>query len=311
MKNPFFSVVIPLYNRENRITQALESLRKQSYQDFEVIIVDDYSTDNSYSKACDFPIQNKVVLKNEKNRERSYTRNRGIDIARGKFICFLDSDDYHLDNHLSELHNFIKKHNEKKAFYYSNACNESDNGLRSDRLYVKLENQNIFSYLLYHTINPQRWAVHSEIIKNCQFDNDIPICEDLDLSLRIASKNHDFIHLNKVTTVYVLANDSFTQSDPKKNEREYRAYKKIFSRKELKNRLPRKDKNRLISRCHFFFSIKAYEQKKYLKQVKHAVISFFFFPSGYNGKTNKILFVQLIYGIPFIGNYISKAVKLI
>ena len=67
MKNPFFSVVIPLYNRENRITQALESLRKQSYQDFEVIIVDDYSTDNSYSKACDFPIQNKVVLKNEKN----------------------------------------------------------------------------------------------------------------------------------------------------------------------------------------------------------------------------------------------------
>lgn len=309
MKPPYFSVIIPVYNREKRLTRALESLKNQSFQDFEVIIIDDCSTDNSFSVANSFPMKNKIVLKNEINKERSYTRNKGVKYSKGKFVCFLDSDDYHLENHLMELYNFINNCKEKKAFYFSNACNESESGIRSDRLNVKLEKQNIYSYLLYHTINPQRWVVHSEIIKTCQFDNDIPICEDLDVTLRIASKNYEFIHYNKVTTVYVLAEDSFTQSDPKKNEREYESYKKIFKKKELLNKLPRRDKNRLLSRCHFFFSIKAYQQEKFFNQVKHTVISFTLFPSGYNGKTNKILFVQLIYGIPIIGHYISKCIK--
>ena len=97
--SPFFSVIIPVYNRAKRLPYVLQSLKEQTFQDFEVIVVDDCSTDNSLEVAQRFDMPNMRVLHNEQNRERCYTRNRGIEEARGKYICFLDSDDYHLPNH--------------------------------------------------------------------------------------------------------------------------------------------------------------------------------------------------------------------
>ena len=87
----FFSVIIPVYNRAHRLPYVLESLKKQTFQDFETIIIDDASTDASYQVAVDYDIPNKVVLKNGKNSERCISRNRGIEVARGQYICFIDS----------------------------------------------------------------------------------------------------------------------------------------------------------------------------------------------------------------------------
>jgi glycosyltransferase involved in cell wall biosynthesis len=104
--HPFFSVVIPLYNKEKYIKETLQSVRNQSFQDFEIIVIDDGSTDNS----CDIvksKNDSRVRLIRQDNGGPSKARNRGIKEAKGKYISFLDADDAWLPDKLerqNELH---------------------------------------------------------------------------------------------------------------------------------------------------------------------------------------------------------------
>ncbi|MGE5943654.1 MAG: glycosyltransferase family 2 protein, partial [Flavobacteriales bacterium] len=138
---PFFSVVIPLYNKEKYIEDTLNSVLNQSFQDFEIIIVDDGSTDDSYKVASRFQSE-KIKLLKQDNQGVSIARNKGIDYATSNYIALLDADDLWHNNHLQELKNLIEKfpnvgffctnyeilHNEnfnKKAnfnFDYENDC---------------------------------------------------------------------------------------------------------------------------------------------------------------------------------------------
>ena len=94
---PKFSVIIPCYNASSVIRRGLEALNNQTNKDFEVVIVDDCSTDNSIDviKACqdDFSITIKL-LRNGNNSGPGISRNNGIKAAQGEYLCFLDADDY-------------------------------------------------------------------------------------------------------------------------------------------------------------------------------------------------------------------------
>ena len=90
------SVIIPVYNVENYLHVCLNSVLKQTYQDFEIICIDDASTDSSleilkYFEKKDSRIK---VLKNDSNKGQGYSRNRGLELAQGKYISFLDGDDW-------------------------------------------------------------------------------------------------------------------------------------------------------------------------------------------------------------------------
>jgi len=98
----FFSVVIPLYNKEKYIEDTLKSVLNQSFQDFEIIIVDDGSTDDSYKMAASFKSEKIKSLKQE-NQGVSIARNNGIDYATSNYIALLDADDLWHNNHLIEL----------------------------------------------------------------------------------------------------------------------------------------------------------------------------------------------------------------
>jgi glycosyltransferase involved in cell wall biosynthesis len=114
---PFFSVIVPVFNREKYLKKALDSLLTQTYQNFETIIVDDASTDSSLKIAEIHPIGNKHIIANKTNSERCISRNKGINASQGKYICFLDSDDYHMPEHLELLHSFILEKGEPEAFF--------------------------------------------------------------------------------------------------------------------------------------------------------------------------------------------------
>lgn len=110
-----FSIIIPLYNKEDYIIDTLNSLIKQSYRKFEIIIIDDYSEDDSYSKVCEFISENKeltiILERNEKNRGVSYSRNKGIEMSKGNFFIFLDADDIFTEsNFLHIISSYIKKY---------------------------------------------------------------------------------------------------------------------------------------------------------------------------------------------------------
>ena len=108
-KNPEISIVMPMYNMEKYIGECLDSVLSQTFQNYEVIIVDDCSTD----KSCEIVESYKPkfggklqLIRSEKNSGYpGIPRNKGIDISKGKYICFLDSDDAFINTALEELYN--------------------------------------------------------------------------------------------------------------------------------------------------------------------------------------------------------------
>ncbi|WP_100616256.1 glycosyltransferase family 2 protein [Confluentibacter citreus] len=99
---PFFSVVIPLYNKETFIEDTIKSVLNQSFQDFEIVIVDDGSTDDSHKMASSFKSE-KIKLLKQTNQGVSIARNNGIDYANSNYIALLDADDLWHNHHLIEL----------------------------------------------------------------------------------------------------------------------------------------------------------------------------------------------------------------
>ena len=95
------SIVVPIYNREKELFQCLESISKQNNPDFEVIMVDDGSTDNSANICKKYELKDKrFVYVHQQNSGVGAARNIGIEMARGDYITFIDSDDFILPNHL-------------------------------------------------------------------------------------------------------------------------------------------------------------------------------------------------------------------
>ncbi len=106
--NPLFSIIIPTYNRANFIRRAISSVLNQTFQNFEIIVVDDGSTDNTREIVS--LIDNiKILYFHKVNEERSIARNYGITKSTGEYISFLDSDDVLYMNHLEIANNNIQR----------------------------------------------------------------------------------------------------------------------------------------------------------------------------------------------------------
>ena len=99
---PFFSVIIPVYNRAHVLGRALKSVFAQSCQDFEIVVVDDGSSDDPAAVIARFA-DPRITYIRQRNRGGGAARNAGIDAARGQFIAPLDSDDEFLPGHLARM----------------------------------------------------------------------------------------------------------------------------------------------------------------------------------------------------------------
>lgn len=107
--NPEVSIIIPAYNSQEYVSQALKSVFNQSYTNLEVILVDDASTDSTVKIAGSFADKRLTIIKNNRNRGVSYGRNRGIEQAKGKWIALLDSDDWYAPERIEKLLEIAEK----------------------------------------------------------------------------------------------------------------------------------------------------------------------------------------------------------
>src|SRR6185312_11309056 len=105
MSKPFFTVIIPTYNREKLLQRAIESVLAQTEQDFEIIIVDDGSKDNTKELVKKYKTVRYYIKKHE---GAAAAKNFGISKVKGEFITFLDSDDAYLPQHLKTRKEFLK-----------------------------------------------------------------------------------------------------------------------------------------------------------------------------------------------------------
>jgi glycosyltransferase involved in cell wall biosynthesis len=304
----FFSIILPTYNRAHRIEKAIKSILEQSFSDWELIIVDDASIDDTEGVIQPYLSDSRIrYIKNESNQERCVSRNTGIQNAKGEYICFLDSDDYHLPDHLERLYTFLQNHQFPKNFTFTNAFNETEERERSDRYCPDFQSVDPFTYFLRYTVNPQRWCVHQAVMLQHLFDPEVTICEDMDTSLRMAAAGIPIHQINELTTIYVAASDSFTHSDSKKWEKELFFLKRIFAKPILKKHLPGKEKRRLLSMCYFHLGQVASIRGEKLNAFTNTFLSILYYPKGYKSGLFKMNLVSLTYNLPLIGK-ISRAI---
>lgn len=109
---PLVSVIVPVYNVEKYLAECIDSILGQTFKDFEVICIDDGSTDSSGKMLDDYREKDeRVIVVHDTNHGLGHARNTGIDMARGKYICFIDSDDYMEADTLMKRYELAEKNN--------------------------------------------------------------------------------------------------------------------------------------------------------------------------------------------------------
>lgn len=127
---PQISIILPVYNVEQYIIKCLKSILKQSFKDFELIIVDDGSTDQSIENISGLIDRDqRCVILHKKNGGLSDARNYGLHRARGEYIVFVDSDDYLEKDYLFELYNLIKSSDSEVAMCLFKYVDEDGNSI--------------------------------------------------------------------------------------------------------------------------------------------------------------------------------------
>ena len=185
---PFFSIITPTYNRAVFLEEMIASVAAQTFQNFEHIIVDDGSTDETEKLLTELIKQHpKIVYIKQENKGRSVARNLGIDAAKGEYVCFLDSDDAWLPEHLQTLEAATSKQQVPVMFHTGLIWFYEDG--TAEHL-VKYTDRNSFSsdveYVIANEFAPNCVCIHHSILKEHQFDPELYINEDLELWARIA-----------------------------------------------------------------------------------------------------------------------------
>jgi glycosyltransferase involved in cell wall biosynthesis len=201
-KNDLVSVIIPAYNSEKYIEKCLDSVINQTYKNIEIIIVNDCSPDNVEEIITKYKQKDSriIYLKNKVNMGVGPTRNKGIDNAKGKYLYFLDSDDYILPNCIEELYNAI---NEEDSFScttigYKNIDGKITTFSRSKEELMLLEYPSVCIRLFNKDI------IDSADIR---FSN-LRIGEDLEFVFKLLMYNDKVSFIEIPLFTYVIHNDS-------------------------------------------------------------------------------------------------------
>ncbi len=110
---PEISVILPTFNREERLVRAVESVIGQTFTDWELLVVDDGSTDGTFGRVSGFMDRYDAIrYMKHSNRKPALSRNAGIQASFGRYITFLDSDDYYLPDHLESRYDYLERHPE-------------------------------------------------------------------------------------------------------------------------------------------------------------------------------------------------------
>jgi glycosyltransferase involved in cell wall biosynthesis len=217
MKMPFFSIVIPVYNRSEILEQRLTYLLKQDFNDFEVVIVDDGSSDMVAEKLkpilMAFP---NVRIIRQNNSERGAARNNGIRNSKGEYIVLFDSDDFMHHDHLSKLHLGITKHSQPD-FIATKFNFKDENGKTYDSEIRKFKTGE-YDYRLFLNGNPLACNIaFKRNLKDLIYfneDRNYSIKEDW-MFLISNLKNHKLLLLDDVTISMFDHADRSMKSDNK------------------------------------------------------------------------------------------------
>jgi glycosyltransferase involved in cell wall biosynthesis len=185
---PFFSVIIPTYNRAHSILESVNSVLLQDFDNFELLVIDDGSTDETEDIL-------RPIIENDKrfryvyqtNAERSAARNHGIRLALGIYICFLDSDDIFLPDHLSGFHNTIRANDFSTAMFVARSITDNNGTLTRNEPFVP-DTDDPLEVIFKAPFGAVVVAIHRSILEKYTFNESLRIGEDQELWVRITAE---------------------------------------------------------------------------------------------------------------------------
>lgn len=186
-EHPFFSVVIPTYNRAAFIQATLQSVLKQTYPHYEVIVVDNASTDNTEELLQPYIGAGQIkFIRQDKNYERARSRNTGMAVARGDFVTLLDSDDFMYPDNLADAAAYAQSHPDMKCFHNLYEFVDSEGNVLRRYPMPSLQNQ-LKAIAEGNFMSCIGDFIHREIYQRYQFDTaeELTGGEDWEFWLRV------------------------------------------------------------------------------------------------------------------------------
>ena len=211
--NDLISIIVPVYNVEKYLNKCIESIINQTYKNLEIILIDDGSTDNS-GEICD-EYRNKdkrIIVIHKKNGGLSDARNVGIDNANGKYISFIDSDDYVEENYIELLYNTINQYDADMSIASHKVIYEKNIIDRSTGKKFCAAPKKILEMLLYDNgIDTSAWGklYKRELFKDIKFPKG-RLFEDSATTYKLIDKSKKIAVYSKPVYNYIIRNNSIS-----------------------------------------------------------------------------------------------------
>ncbi len=233
------SVVMPVFNGGKYLKAAIESILEQTFIDFEFIIINDGSSDNSEKIIKSFSDKRIKYVDNIDNKGLVFTLNRGVEMAKGKYIARMDADDISLNTRFEKQVTFLEKNSNISIIASTvKLINEDDHtiGFWNEEK-NKISTKDIYNYLpIDNCIAHPSIMVKSECLKLYGYKIDQALSEDYDLWLRMAADGIQICKLNEDLLLHRIIAHSFTRTRQRNNFYKLSKVKKKFFINQLKNR---------------------------------------------------------------------------
>jgi glycosyltransferase involved in cell wall biosynthesis len=248
-QQPFFSIIIPTFNRANLLPKAINSVLAQTFAGWELIVVDDGSTDNTADIVTGVGDE-RVRYIYQTNAERCAARNNGISHSNGRYICFLDSDDYYLPERLALLYDAVEKRNFPVEMFYTGVMIDLDGNLKPATTEYT-DKGNVFDNIAQHIIGNPQACIHREIFKEFKYDTRFRIGEDMELWLRIATR-YKLTYLENQYTFVATEHADRSVNVMKYNSggEQLKLYRYILSNKHPGHRIAKATRSFMFAGCY-------------------------------------------------------------
>jgi teichuronic acid biosynthesis glycosyltransferase TuaG len=290
---PFFSIVIPAYNRAYILPETISSIQEQSFISWELIVVDDGSNDNTRDVIERISLKDtRIRYVYQENAERSVARNNGAEQAKGSYLMFLDSDDKYAHGHLEKLFAFITEKKESVALFFTNLSYLTEKGIDVPEIPM-MEKGKEFEYLLLQPITPSRVCIHKDIFKELRFDPLIVIVEDLVLWVSIAHK-YPVFQLCESSLIYRIHEGNSVDLSRNSYYDRYKGLLRLFNHQEyriISNKISNRIKKHLLAECSFNMA-RHFEFVKNYKQMNAELIRSFKHSPSYRNKERLFMFMN-------------------
>ena len=200
--NPKVSVLMPVYNAEKFLKEAIDSVLNQTFKDFELIIIDDCSKDNSWKIINSYKDKRIRAYRNEKNLGRPKTRNKLLSLISSQdYFLWFDSDDVILKDLLKDKVEYLDKNKDLSGLGSSIDYVEEDLNFIKRRVYPRYNQDIKKSFLLFSPLS-QGGLMLKNRLKYEKYDEKYLVCQDYELWSRLINKDHKFENLKKSYYLY-------------------------------------------------------------------------------------------------------------